>query len=150
MSRRRRAEARQVLPDPVYNSTLAEKFINNMMWDGKKTTAQRVFYDALEEISKRGVEGGGEPIEVLNASRHGPLQFSLPACGLEAAVKIAGAVETPPLNLETVLVEPDRLRLCLTWRAAQPCDTKALKIEEVAVALNDMTIDGRKVWAALS
>ncbi len=87
---------------------------------------------------------GGEPIEILNASRHGPLQFSLPACALQAAVNIAGSVETPPLNLETVLVEPDRPRLCLTWRAAQPCDKKALKIEEVAIALNDMTIDGRK------
>ena len=36
-----RAEIREILPDPVYNSTLVEKFVNSMMWDGKKTTAQK-------------------------------------------------------------------------------------------------------------
>ena len=40
MPRRRRAEVREILADPIYNSTLAEKFVNSMMWDGKKTVAQ--------------------------------------------------------------------------------------------------------------
>jgi small subunit ribosomal protein S7 len=53
MSRRRRAEVREVLADPVYNSTLAEKFINSMMWDGKKTVAQGIFYSALEKMGER-------------------------------------------------------------------------------------------------
>src|SRR5687768_3103081 len=53
MSRRRRAEIREIQPDPVYNSTLAEKFINSMMWDGKKTTAQNIFYGAMQRISER-------------------------------------------------------------------------------------------------
>lgn len=39
--------------DPKYNSILASKFINNLMWDGKKTIAQKVFYDALDEIKRR-------------------------------------------------------------------------------------------------
>ena len=39
--------------DPRYDSILASKFINNLMQDGKKTTAQTVFYDALDEIKKR-------------------------------------------------------------------------------------------------
>ena len=39
--------------DPRFDSMLASKFINCLMWDGKKTVAQRVFYDALEEIKKR-------------------------------------------------------------------------------------------------
>ncbi|MEE2639567.1 MAG: 30S ribosomal protein S7 [Planctomycetota bacterium] len=39
--------------DPRYDSILVSKFINNLMWDGKKTVAQRVFYDALDEIKKR-------------------------------------------------------------------------------------------------
>ena len=43
----------QLKPDPVHNSELASKFINCLMWDGKKTIAQRVFYDALDEIKKR-------------------------------------------------------------------------------------------------
>lgn len=40
-------------PDPRYGSTLASKFINCLMWDGKKSVAQNVFYDALDEIAKR-------------------------------------------------------------------------------------------------
>ena len=41
MPRRRRPESREIIPDPVYNSTLAEKFVNSMMWDGKKAISQK-------------------------------------------------------------------------------------------------------------
>ena len=51
--RRRKAEIRDVLPDPVYNSTLAEKFVNSMMWDGKKAISQKIFYVALETLAQR-------------------------------------------------------------------------------------------------
>jgi small subunit ribosomal protein S7 len=54
MARRRRAEVREVGPDPIYNSTLATKFINSMMWDGKKNVAQRIFYKSLEILAERG------------------------------------------------------------------------------------------------
>jgi small subunit ribosomal protein S7 len=53
MPRRRRVDIREVLPDPVFNSTLVEKFICSMMWDGKKTIAQGIFYDAMEKIRER-------------------------------------------------------------------------------------------------
>ena len=53
MSRRRRAEPRDVAPDAVYNSTLVERFINSMMWDGKKAVSQRVFYGAMDQIRER-------------------------------------------------------------------------------------------------
>ena len=51
--RRRKAEVREILPDPVYNSTLAEKFVNSMMWDGKKAISQKIFYAALETLAQR-------------------------------------------------------------------------------------------------
>ncbi len=57
------ASASQLKPDPRYNSILASKFINCLMWDGKKTVAQKVFYDALEEIRKRVPDR--EPIDVF-------------------------------------------------------------------------------------
>ena len=50
-------------PDPRFNSLLASKFVNCLMWDGKKTTAQNVFYDALEEIGNRVKDR--QPIEVF-------------------------------------------------------------------------------------
>ena len=53
MPRRRQIEPRKLPPDPVYNSTLAEKFINSMMWDGKKNVAQKAFYSAMTKIQER-------------------------------------------------------------------------------------------------
>lgn len=85
---------------------------------------------------------GGEPVQVLNASPAGPLSFNFPAARFQVKVKIAGKVEEPPLNLETVLIEPDARRLCLTWRGKVPCDKKALKVEEISVALQDLTPKG--------
>ncbi len=53
MSRRRRAEKREIEPDPVFRSYQLAKFINQVMEDGKKSVACRIVYDALEEFSKR-------------------------------------------------------------------------------------------------
>ena len=53
MARRRSADSRQIAPDSVYGSTLAEKFINSMMWDGKKTISQGIFYGALDLMKER-------------------------------------------------------------------------------------------------
>ena len=47
------ASRTQLKGDPRYNSLLVSKFVNCLMWDGKKTTAQRVFYDALDLIQER-------------------------------------------------------------------------------------------------
>ncbi len=61
--RRRRAPERPVLPDPVYGSTVLTKFINAVMLDGKKSTAQKVMYGALERIEEKSGEKG---IEIFN------------------------------------------------------------------------------------
>ncbi len=47
------ASRKQLKPDPVYGSILASKFINCLMWDGKKSTAQQIFYDALDMITNQ-------------------------------------------------------------------------------------------------
>ena len=62
MPRRRSAENREPLPDPVYNSTLVEKFICSMMWDGKKNTAQAIFYDSMDKIRERS---GDDPLKLF-------------------------------------------------------------------------------------
>jgi small subunit ribosomal protein S7 len=41
------------MPDPLYNSTLAEKFVNTMMWDGKKQISQKIFYGAMDLMRER-------------------------------------------------------------------------------------------------
>ncbi len=62
MSRRRRAEPREVAPDPVYNSTLVERFVNSMMWDGKKAVSQNIFYAAMDTIRERS---GDDPLKLF-------------------------------------------------------------------------------------
>ncbi len=57
------ASARQLAPDPRFNSKLVSKFINCMMWDGKKTVAQRVFYDAMDIIAEKVKDAS--PLEVF-------------------------------------------------------------------------------------
>ncbi|MGB3342038.1 MAG: 30S ribosomal protein S7 [bacterium] len=58
MGRRRRAQVRRVQPDPKFNSILVSKFINYLLWDGKKSTAQGIFYGALKVTEKLTKEDG--------------------------------------------------------------------------------------------
>ncbi len=62
MPRRRVAGKREVLPDPIYNSILVTKFINGVMWAGKKSTAEKIFYGAMEKIADKT---GEEPLKVF-------------------------------------------------------------------------------------
>ena len=50
------------MPDPVFNSTLAEKFVNSMMWDGKKAVSQNIFYGAMDRIRERS---GDDPLKLF-------------------------------------------------------------------------------------
>jgi small subunit ribosomal protein S7 len=63
MSRRRKAVKRELILDPKYNSELVARMINYMMLSGKKTTAERIVYGAIEEISKRVPDE--DPLEVV-------------------------------------------------------------------------------------
>ena len=62
MPRRRVAAKRKVLPDPVYNSILVTKFINGVMWEGKKSLAEKIFYSAMEKV---GEKTGEEPLKAF-------------------------------------------------------------------------------------
>ncbi len=54
MPRKGHIAKREVAADPVYNSTLVTKFVNSMMWDGKKSTAQKIFYTAMKQLETKG------------------------------------------------------------------------------------------------
>ena len=60
------ASRKTLVPDPVHGSILASKFINCLMWSGKKTVAQQVFYGALDELKKKIPDQ--EPIEVFHTA----------------------------------------------------------------------------------
>lgn len=62
MPRRRVAGKRDVLPDPVYSNVLVTKFINGLMWDGKKSNAESIFYNAMTKVAEKTSE---EPMKVF-------------------------------------------------------------------------------------
>ena len=63
MSRKRKAPRRDFLPDPKYKSMIIPKIINSLMYDGKKTTAEKIIYNALDKLKSKTKE---EPIKVFN------------------------------------------------------------------------------------
>ena len=63
MSRKRRAPKKIPIVDPVYKSTIIPKLVNSIMYDGKKTIAEKIVYDAIDKIKSKGKE---EPIDVFN------------------------------------------------------------------------------------
>lgn len=62
MPRRREIVKKDVLPDPKYNDKLVTKFINSLMWDGKKSTAEAIFYGSMDLIEERA---GDDPLAVF-------------------------------------------------------------------------------------
>src|SRR5688500_7156347 len=60
--RKKRADKRRINPDPKFNDITVERFINNLMWQGKKSTARTILYDAMDIISEKT---GEEPLEVF-------------------------------------------------------------------------------------
>ena len=56
--RRRKAPVREIMADPIYNSKVITKFINTVMLDGKKSTAQKIMYGAIANLDARGEEKG--------------------------------------------------------------------------------------------
>ena len=71
------ASAKQLAPDPRYNSKLVSKFINCLMWDGKKSVARRVFYDAMDIIADKIKDV--PPLEVFEQAVEGVAEAAKPA-----------------------------------------------------------------------
>ena len=63
MPRKGHISKRQPVPDPVYGSELVTKFVNSMMWGGKKSTAQAIFYQAMKNMEEKG--GGDDALKLF-------------------------------------------------------------------------------------
>ena len=62
--RKRKAKKRVLLPDPRFNDQLVTRFVNNLMWDGKKSVAFKVFYDALDIVEQKKQDEEKSSLEV--------------------------------------------------------------------------------------
>jgi small subunit ribosomal protein S7 len=104
MSRRKSAVKREVLPDPVFNDVVVAKFINKMMYDGKKSTAQAEFYGALDELKAKIAEE--EPIAVFKKA----LENTKPQIEVRSR-RVGGATYQVPVDVRPAR----RLALAMRW-----------------------------------
>lgn len=103
MSRRGQIAKRDVLPDPLYNSKLVTKLVNNVMLDGKKGVAQKIVYDAFAEVEAKT---NSNPLEVFEEA----LENIMPVQEVKAR-RVGGSNYQVPME-----VRPDRRQtLGLRW-----------------------------------
>ena len=91
MPRRGRISQRDVLPDPLYNSKLVTKLINNVMYDGKKGVAQKIVYDAFAIVEQKV---GQNPLEVFQAA----LENIMPLLEVKAR-RVGGSTYQVPMEV---------------------------------------------------
>ncbi len=103
MPRRREIAKRELLPDPIYQSSLVTKFMNTIMLDGKKSTAERVLYTSLEMIKEKT---GDDPLKVFKKA----VENAKPSLEVKSR-RVGGSNYQVPIE-----VNPNRrLSLAIRW-----------------------------------
>jgi small subunit ribosomal protein S7 len=128
--RRRRAERRQIPPDPVYGDVLVAKLINKVMWDGKKTIAQKIVYGAFDIIKEKMKK---DPLEVFRQA----VENVKPVLEVRPR-RVGGATYQVPIEVQ----EPRRTSLAIRWiveaaRAKKGRPMKEKLAEEIMAAYNN-------------
>ncbi len=107
MPRKGPPQKRVILPDPVYGSEMIQRFINRMMVDGKKVTAEKIFYGALKQCEEKA---GVPALEIFEKA----LQNAMPSVEVRPR-RVGGQTYQVPME-----VRPDRRRtLALRWLIGQ-------------------------------
>ncbi len=106
MSRRRRAEKRDVLPDPKYGDRIVSKFMNNVMRDGKKSVAERIVYGAFDEITSRG---GSDAVKVF----HDAIENVKPQIEVRSR-RVGGATYQVPIEVRPIRAQALAFRWLIT------------------------------------
>ena len=106
MPRKGHVPKRTVEPDPVYGSYLVTKFVNSMMWQGKKSTAEGIFYEALKRLETKG---GDQPLKLFTKA----VENAKPLLEVKSR-RVGGANYQVPVE-----VNPDRrTSLAIRWLVA--------------------------------
>ena len=105
MSRRHRAEKREVLPDPKFGDVVLSRFMNVLMYDGKKSTAEGIVYGAMDTLKRRGGQNA-DPLRVF----HEAMENTKPAVEVRSR-RVGGATYQVPVE-----VRPERRQaLAIRW-----------------------------------
>ena len=122
MPRKGNVPTRQVLPDPIYNSTLVSKFVNCVMSDGKKSTAEHIFYDAMKIIQEKTSD---DPLKVFKKA----VDNVKPVLEVKTR-RVGGANYQVPVE-----VNPNRrTSLSIRWLVGYSRDRKERSMEEKLAA----------------
>ena len=105
MSRRRRAVKREILPDAKFGDVVITRFMNALMYDGKKSTAETIVYNALDVLKKRGGPQG-DPVRLF----HEALDNVKPAVEVRSR-RVGGATYQVPVTIEG----DRRFALAIRW-----------------------------------
>ena len=104
--RKKQAKKRPLLPDPKFNDQLVTRFVNNLMWDGKKSTALKIFYDAMDIIEERKEDDEKSALEVWKEG----LSNVMPHVEVRSR-RVGGATFQIPMQ-----IRPDRkVSLAMKW-----------------------------------
>jgi len=103
MSRRSEAPKREILPDPKHNSVQLTKFVNMLMYSGKKSVAEKIMYGALDVMLEKK---GGEPLEMMELA----LENVSPAVEVKSR-RVGGATYQVPVEVRPVR----RTGLAMRW-----------------------------------
>ena len=103
MSRRRAAEKREVLPDPKFGDLVVSKFMNTLMLNGKKSTAERILYGAFDQVQSRG---GNDPLAMF----HEALENIKPTVEVRSR-RVGGATYQVPVEVRN----DRRQALAIRW-----------------------------------
>ncbi len=139
MPRRRRPQKRVILPDPKYKDLVAAKFINNLMYGGKKSTSEKIFYDALDlieaklkkaplDIFKKAMENVAPVLEV-KSRRVGGATYQVPVevrSGRRQALAIRWLIRYSRSRSEKTMAE----RLANEFMAAYKNEGSSVKKRE--------------------
>ncbi|MEX0586718.1 MAG: 30S ribosomal protein S7 [Pirellulales bacterium] len=124
------ASRKTLRPDPKFGSILASKFINSIMWNGKKSTAQRIFYNALDIVGKK--VAGVEPIEVFTQA----LENVKPAIEVRSK-RVGGAAYQVPMQVSRNRQQSLAIRWIITAiREKKGRSTHEKLAEEIVAAYN--------------
>ena len=131
MPRRGRISKRDVLPDPLYNSKLVTKLINNVMYDGKKGVAQKIVYDAFSAIEAKV---GQNALEVFQAA----LENVMPVLEVKAR-RVGGSTYQVPMEVRAERRQTLGLRWLVSYSRNRGERTMAERLAaEIIDAKNSM------------
>ena len=129
MPRRGYIAKREVLPDPIYNSKIVTKLINNIMLDGKKTVAQKIVYDAFDIVKEKE---GKDALEVFEAA----LNNIMPVLEVKAR-RVGGATYQVPMEIRPERRQTLGLRWIVNYARNRHEKTMAEKLaNEIIDAMN--------------